>query len=456
MDRSTRLGQESIPGLLLKFSAPAMVGMLAQALYNVVDRIFVGKAVGTLGLAGTTVSFPFLLIMMAFSMLIGFGSAALISIRLGERKKDEAESVLGHAVVLLVVVALLLTVGGLLFIDPLLKLFGASEEVLPYAREYTQVLLGGALCQALGFGLNAIIRGEGSPRIAMYTLLIGALLNTILDPIFLFGFGWGMRGAAAATVISQTVSAIWVLGHFLRGRSLLKIHVKNLRLRWSVCASIVVIGSPMFAMQMAAAVMNAILNTQLRIHGGDVAIAVIGIIHAAALFIAMPIFGINQGAQPIIGYNYGAKNFQRVKRTLEMAILFATAICMSGFLIVMIFPQQVIGLFNQAEEQDLELMRMGTHAIRVCLIMFPIIGFQIVSSSYFQAVGKPGRALFLGLSRQVLLLIPAILILPLFFGLDGLWAAIPVADLASSILTGVWLWLELRHLRERHLEINGP
>ena len=336
MDHSGRLGEGSIPSLLLKFSAPAIVGMLAQALYNVVDRIFVGHAVGPLGIAGTTLSFPFFLVLLAFGMLIGFGAAALVSIRLGERRKDEAEQVLGNAVVLLVGASLLLTATGLLFLDPLLKVFGASEQSLPLARDYLQIIAAGSISQTIGFGLNALIRGEGNPRIAMYAMLIGALLNTILDPIFLFGFGWGMRGAAAATVTSQVVSAIWVLGYFMRGGSLLHFHTRNLRPRWSICRSIIAIGSPMFAMQMAASVMNAILNNQLRVYGGDLAISVIGIIHAVALFIAMPIFGLNQGAQPIIGYNYGAKRFDRVKKTLQAASLFATAICLAGFAVVMV------------------------------------------------------------------------------------------------------------------------
>ena len=449
MDRSRRLGEGSIPSLLLTFSAPAIVGMMAQALYNVVDRVFVGQAVGSLGITGTTVSFPFFLVLMAFSMLIGFGAAAVVSIRLGERKKEEAEQVLGQAFVLLIVVSLVLTAVGLLLLDPLLKLCGASDASVPYARDYLQIIVAGSIFQALGFGLNALIRGEGSPRVAMYTMLIGALLNTILDPIFLFYLGWGMRGAAAATVVSQAVSAVWVLSYFLRGNSLLQIRTRNLRLRWSICASIIALGSPMFAMQMAASVMNAILNTQLRTYGGDLAISVIGIIHAVALVIAMPIFGLNQGAQPIIGYNYGAKKYDRVKKTLQTAILFATSVCVAGFVVVMIFPAQVIGLFNR---DDATLMQLGTRAIRICLIMFPIIGFQIVSSSYFQAVGKPKQALFLGLSRQVLLLIPAILILPHFFGLDGIWAAIPTADFCSSVLTGTWLGFELRHLRNRHVQ----
>lgn len=452
MDRAQRLGEGSIPHLLLTYSAPAIVGMLAQAFYNVVDRIFVGQAVGPLGITGTTLAFPFMLVLMAFSMLVGFGGAALVSIRLGEQKKEQAEHVLGNAVVLLIAVSVLLTATGLILLDPLLKLFGASARSLPFARDYLQIIVAGSVFQTVGFGLNALIRGEGNPRIAMYTMLIGAVLNTVLDPIFLFGLGWGMRGAAAATVIAQGVSALWAVSYFLSGRSLLKLHTRNLLLRLSICRSIVTIGSPLFAMQMAASVMNAILNNQLRVHGGDLAISVIGIIHSVALFIAMPIFGLNQGMQPIIGYNYGAKKYDRVKKALQTAIYSASAVCVAGFLIVMLFPAHVIWLFNR---QDESLLLLGTHAIRICLVMFPIIGFQIVSASYFQAVGKPKHALFLGLSRQVLLLIPAILILPYFFGLDGVWAAIPTADLCSSLLTGFWLFLELRHLRDRHDATTG-
>jgi putative MATE family efflux protein len=289
MDRAERLGRGSIVSLLLTFSAPAMVGMLAQALYNIVDRVFVGQALGPLGIAGTTLAFPFMLVQMAFSMLIGFGAAALVSLRLGEKNREEAEQVLGHAVILLLGVSILLTTVGWLLLDPILRLAGASGRSLPFAREYLQIIVGGASVQCLGFGLNAVIRGEGNPRVAMLTMLIGALLNMVLNPLFLFLFGWGMRGAATATVISQSVSALWVLWYFLRGNSLLKIHAHNLRLRWNTCAAILTVGSPMFAMQMAASVMNGILNHQLVFYGGDLAISVMGIVHSVALFIAMPI-----------------------------------------------------------------------------------------------------------------------------------------------------------------------
>ncbi|MHB8973370.1 MAG: MATE family efflux transporter [Pirellulaceae bacterium] len=453
MDRAERLGSGSISSLLLQFSAPAIVGTVAQALYNIVDRVFVGRAIGTLGIAGTTLAFPFMLVLMAFSMLIGYGAAALVSIRLGERRHDEAEHVLGHALVLLLLVAVLLTAVGLAFLDPLLRAVGASEDSQPYAREYLQIIVAGSLFQTVGFGLNALIRGEGNPRVAMMTLLIGALLNTILDPIFLFVLGWGMRGAAAATVLSQAVSALWVVSYFVRGKSLLKFRKQHFRLRWSTCRAITATGSPMFAMQMAASVMNTLLFNQLRSYGGDLAISVMGIVHAVALFVAMPVFGLNQGAQPIIGYNYGAGNYDRVLRTLQLAVLYATMIGVAGFLVAMFAPAYVIALFSPKSQRDPQLMEVGTHAIRICLAMYPIVGFQIVSSSYFQAVGKPKYALLLGLSRQVLLLIPAILILPRFLGLNGVWLAIPTADLCASLLTGVWLFLELRHLRDRHVKV---
>ena len=254
-------------------------------------------------------------------------------------------------------------------------------------------------------------------------------------------------GGLAETGICILISAIWVMLCFRSAPSLLKLRARNLRLERSRCLAILSIGSPIFAVQLAASAMNAVLNNQLRIYGGDLAISVIGIIHSVVLFIALPIYGLNQGAQPIIGYNYGARQYDRVKRALQLAILVATAICVTGFAIVMGFPRQVIGLFNR---QDTELIQLGARAIRICLFMLPIIGFQIVSANYFQAIGKPKHAVFLGLSRQVLLLIPAILIWPYFLGLDGIWLAFPTADFCSSLLTGTWLFFELRRLHYRN------
>jgi putative MATE family efflux protein len=443
IDRSAQLGQGSIPTLLLRFSLPAIVGMLAQALYNLIDRVFVGRAIGGDGIAGITVAFPFMLIVLGFGMLIGFGATALISIRLGERKKAEAERILGNAAVLLVLVSLLVTAGGLLFLDPILIAFGASNAVLPYARDYLTIIVLGTIFQMVGFGLNAVIRGEGNPRVAMLSMLISVVLNAILAPIFIFWLHWGMKGAALATVLSQAVSAVWVVAYFLAGTSVLRFHARNLLPHWPLWREICAIGSPPCAMQLAASVMQGILNHQLQTYGGDLAIAVMGILYVIFMLIAMPIFGINQGAQPIIGYNYGARRFDRVKKTLETAILAATTLTVLGFAVVMLFPAHVIRLFDPDNKA---LIALGTHAIRIATLMLPLIGFQVVSASYFQAVGKPTVALTLLLSRQVLLLIPAILLLPRLFGLNGVWAALPASDFAASLLTGVCLLPELRRL----------
>ncbi len=449
MDHSKQLGTERIGKLLLKFSIPAIVGMLVNALYNVVDRIFVGQGVGSLGIAGITIGFPLMILGMAFVMLIGIGATSLISIRLGEHKKDEAEVIAGNGMSLLIFISLILTLSGLLLLDPLLQFFGASSKVLPYARQYLYIILYGTVFQSIGFGMNNFIRAEGNPRIAMYTMLIGAILNTILDPIFIFGFGMGIQGAAVATVISMMVSAAWVLYYFFGGGSLLKIHLKNLRLRFSVVKDIVSIGSAPFAMQFVASILMVIMNNSLQNYGGDIAISVMGIVNSIALLILMPIFGINQGVQPIIGYNYGARQFKRVKRALKLAIFAATMVTIAGFALIQIFPGQLIKLFNS---NDRELIKMGARAIRIFLVFLPIIGFQIVSANYFQAVGKPKQAMILSLSRQVLALIPAVIILPKFFGLNGVFYAGPLSDLISSIFTGIWLFYELRHLDYKHNE----
>jgi putative MATE family efflux protein len=307
----------------------------------------------------------------------------------------------------------------------------------------------GTVIQTVGFGMNNFIRAEGNPRIAMYTMLIGAILNTILDPIFIFIFGWGIRGAAIATVLSQVASTAWVLYHFLGGRSTLKVHSKNLKLHMPIVIKIVTLGAAPFLMQLAASVLNAIMNKSLTVYGGDIAVSGMGIVMSITMLILMPIFGINQGAQPIIGYNYGALKYDRVKKALKLAIVAATAIACIGFVFTRLFPAQLVTLFGK---EDKELIVFGTRAISVFLIFLPIIGFQIVSANYFQAVGKPRHSAFLSLSRQVLFLIPALLILPRYFGLDGLLMAGPFADLSSSVITGIFLFRELKHLETKHLE----
>ena len=448
-NQTKQLGEEKVSKLLLKFSIPAIIGMLVNALYNVVDRIFVGQGVGSLGIAGITITFPIMLFIMACGMLIGIGANSLISIRLGENKKEEAEHIMGNAMSLLIGISLIITIIGIVFAEPLLKAFGASETVLPYAKDYIRIILLGSTFQSIGLGMNNFIRADGQPKIAMITMLIGGLLNTALDPLFIFVFKLGIKGAAIATILSQMVSAAWVLYYFLGGKSALKVHKHNLKIKLSTVEKIVAIGSAPFAMQLAASLLNVIMNRALVKYGGDVAISAMGIVNSVAILFLMPIFGINQGVQPIIGYNYGAQKFDRVKEALKLAIISATLIVVTGFIVIQLFPQQIVTFFNR---EDKELIMFGTKALRIFMLLMPIIGFQIVSANYFQAVGKPKQAALLSLSRQVLVLIPALLILPRFFGLNGVFAAGPIADLVSSIITGIFIMAELRHLEEKHLE----
>ena len=445
MDNTKRLGEDGILKLLVEFSVPAIVGMLVSSLYNIIDRIFIGNSAGPLGLAGITVGFPIMLIQMAFSGMIGLGATSLISIRLGQKKKEEAELIIGNSVVLLAVISILITTAGLFFLDPILKVFGASSEVLPYARDYMGIILGGSVFGAFGMGMSNFIRAEGKPTVAMAAVLISAVLNAALAPLFIFVFKWGMRGAAIATVASQAVSAVWVVSHFAMGRSALRIRTENFRLRFDIISGVCSIGVAPFVMQVAQCALFAIMNISLRKYGGDVAISGMGVVNSLSTLIILPVIGINQGAQPIIGYNYGGRNYGRVKSVLTYAALAATGVSSLGFAVTRLFPVQLVSLFSK----DKELVAFGSHALILFFMLLPIIGFQIVGSGYFQAVGKPRQSMILSLSRQVLIFIPAMLVLPRFFGLDGLLAAGPLSDFTSSVITGLWLFLELKNLRQK-------
>ncbi|MFY9398571.1 MAG: MATE family efflux transporter [Desulfomonilia bacterium] len=446
MDRAQRLGEHGIAALLWRFSLPAVVGMLVQALYNVVDRAFIGWAVGAPGIAGISIAFPLMMMLMAFGMLIGIGATSLISIRLGQKRQEDAEKVLGNAFVLFVLVSLVLTILGLVFMVPILFMFGADAEVLPYAREYLEIILLGTVFQSIGLGMNNFIRGEGNPNRAMFTMIAGAVLNVILDPVFIFGFGMGVRGAAIATVISLAVSSVLVMWYFLGGASLLKIRPRFFRLQRRIVLDIAAVGSAPFAMQLASSVIVTLFNHQLRIHGGTQALAVMGIMFSVLMLMLMPVVGISQGAQPIIGYNYGAGSFLRVIRTVRLAVMVATGVTLTGFVIAMLFSPLIMAAFSGG---DAGLVALGGSAMRIFFSMLPLIGAQIVGANYFQAVGKPRQAIFLNLTRQVFLLIPALLILPAFLGLTGVWLAGPVSDLGAFLVTGTFVYREMGRLRLR-------
>lgn len=456
MSHNALLKNEPVGKLLLKFSIPAIVGMMVNALYNVVDRIYIGR-LGPLAMTGIGLSLPFMTLLMAFGMLVGIGAGARISIRLGENNQREAEHILGNALMLLILIMGAAMVLGLAFKTPLLYLFGASEATIWYADQYITIILMGAIFQGLGFGLNNVIRAEGSPQIAMYTMLLGAFANIVLDPIFIFVLGFGIRGAAIATVISQVISMTWVLHHFTSGKSKITLHRANLKLDGRIVLSILSIGMSPFFMQVAASVVTIVSNNALKTHGGDIAIGAMTVVNAIAIFFLMPIFGINQGSQPIIGFNYGAKQYKRVTKALTLAISAATGICLLGFVLTQFFTVPMIKLFNS----DPELIEVAKSGMRLFLMMLPLIGFQIVSSNYFQAVGKAPKSMFLSLLRQVIVLIPMLLILPNIggLGLRGVWLSGPIADFTASVVTALFLLSELKLLKSLEpspvLEKNG-
>ncbi|MEJ8553005.1 MATE family efflux transporter [Tepidibacter sp. Z1-5] len=456
MKKQKRLGSENVGKLLMEFSVPAIIGMLINVLYNIVDRIFIGKGVGAIAISAVGLTLPFSTIIMAFGMLAGIGGAALISIRLGEGKHDEAEKILGNTFVLLSIISILVTVVGIGFLDPLLRIFGASEITFGYAKDYIIIILVGAVFNAVGFGLNASIRSDGSPKTAMITNLIGAITNIILDYVFIMKMDMGIKGAAIATVIGQTLNTIWVLRYFMIGNSSsMKLKVKNMKLDINIVKGIFAIGMSPFLIQIAASVVNVLANNTLKANGGDYAIGAMSILISITMIFLMPVFGITQGAQPILGYNYGAVKIDRVKKCLMLAICSASTLCIIGFVFVEVFPSFMISIFSDDEN----ILMIGTRGLQIFLCMIPVIGFQIVVSNFFQAIGKAKISIILSLSRQVIILIPMLIILPKLFGLKGVWIAYPISDFLSSLITLVFLIKELKAMsakekNEKNINMN--
>lgn len=445
MNKSNELENEKIGKLLLKFSIPAIIGMLVNALYSIVDRVFVGRGVGSIALSGVAVTFPISNVIMAFGMLVGIGAGAVVSIKLGQHKNEQAEKIIGNAYVLVIILSLFVTITGIIFIDPILRILGASSETMPYAKQFGTIILLGVVLQNVGFGMNPLIRSEGDAKTAMLTMLIGAILNFILNPIFIFVFKLGVVGSALATVISQAVCSIWVFLYFVKGKSLLKLRKKNMKLEMNIIMQIVAIGMSPFAMQLAASLVTITFNKSLAQYGGDVAIGAFALINSIVMLVLMPIFGINQGAQPILGYNYGAKNPARVKKTLRYAVIAAVTVATIGAFFVEVFPVQIIRIFNTT---DTELVRIGSSGLTIFCAMFPFVGFQIVCTNYFQAVGKAKHSMFLALLRQVVLLIPLILIMPHFFNLNGIWIAGATSDFISTLITACFIFYEMNKLNK--------
>ena len=446
MDNNKELGTESIIRLLFKYSVPAIIAMMVNALYTVVDRMFIGRipGVGAIAMSGVGMTMPIICIIMGIGMLIGVGSAASISIKLGQQKRAMAEKILGNAVTLTVISSVIITFLGILFSEDILSILGASKETLTYAKQFIDIILIGTIFNMLGFSLNQCIRSDGNPKIAMITMLIGAVINIILDPIFIFGFGWGIEGAAFATIVSQFVSAVWIILYFITGKSSLKLKKENLAIDTKLVKGICAIGMAPCAMQIAASMVQIVSNKSLITYGGDLAAGAMAIISSISMIFLMPIFGMNQGSQPIIGYNIGAKNYGRAKKAVFYPVIGATIVVMIAFLTTQLFPEAFIKMFNN----DPKLVKPAVTGLRIYLCMLPVVGFQIICANYFQASGKAKIAMFLSLLRQVFFLIPLMLILPKFFGLNGVWLAGPISDLASAIVTSFFIYKEVKILNK--------
>jgi putative MATE family efflux protein len=439
----SHLETRSIGALLWEYSLPAIVGTMVNSTYTVIDRIFIGHGVGAMAISGLALTLPVMIVLQAFGMLIGVGSASRISICLGQKNKQHAEKILGNALLLTFILSGTAIVFSLSYMKPILYAFGGSEETIPYAEKFLSITIPGSILSSLSFGFNNMMRASGYPRKAMYTMIIGAVANIILAPLFIFYFHWGIEGAATATVISMGISAVWVMSHFTNKDSFLRIRKRYIRLNPTVILSIVSIGLSPFLMQLAASMVNVIINTSLKKYGGDLAVGAYGINSSLALMLIMFIVGLNQGMQPVVGYNYGAKKYTRVLNAMKKTTIVATVVSGIGALCAILIPELVIRMFTP----DKDLIAIASHGLRLMLFANFIVGFQAVSTSFFQCIGMAGKSIFLTLTRQCLLLVPCLLLLPPRYGLDGVWLSQPVSDVLSAILTGVFLWYQLKKLK---------
>jgi putative MATE family efflux protein len=459
-----RLGTVAVGRLLLQFSIPAITGMLVNALYNVVDRIFVGRGVNEIALGGLSLVLPLMTINMAIAMLFGIGSANMISMRLGQGRREEAENALNHCFFLLLFMGVLVTILGLAFIEPLLSLLGAQENsaAIGYGREYFRIILLGSSFSMVGFGFSHCTRAQGFPSVTMISMILGAGLNMILDPVFIFLLGWGVEGAAWATIISQLASAIWIVSFSLGKKVVIRLRPRSFKPSFSMVGQIMAFGSAQFLLQFIMSAVQLLNNMSMGgdgaaalggENGGDIALSGMTIGGSIIMMILMPVFGINQGVQPILGYNYGAKRYNRVLRAYILAVGAATAICVVGFALVELFPRFLVGVF--LTESSEALLTFAPRAMRIAVLMLPLNGFQIVSSNMYGVTGRPKISIFLSMLRQFIVLIPCILIFGRVWGLWGVVAAGPVADGFSFVLTAVMISFELRKLRRESLPRQG-
>lgn len=426
----------SIPRLLWYYSLPSLIGTLTNALYNVIDRVYIGQGVGAMAISGMALTFPIMNLLGAFGMLVGQGAAARVSLFLGEGNYRRANIILSNTLLLTLCFYLLVSSLSFIFLDQILAAFGGSEQTIPYARQYMRIIIPGHIFTSLSYAFTNIMRASGHPRYAMYTLVIGALLNVAIDPIFIFALDMGIQGAAYATVISMFVSMVWVMRFYFRKDHTLHFSSDTFRIDLPTIRSILSIGLSPFLLHVSTSLVNLLMNHTLLTYGGDYAIGAFGIITSFTTLVVMSIIGLSQGMQPIIGYNYGAGQHKRVQHTLKLCIIVATIITSVGWIVGLTVPERVARCFSS----DADLIAITSHGLRIYICTFVVVGFHIVVTNYFQSIGRAWVSIMLSVSRQILILIPFILLLPPYFGLNGAWMAQPTSNILSAIIAAFILW----------------
>lgn len=441
----TALGTEHIGKLLMQYAVPAIIAMTASSLYNMVDSIFIGHGVGPMAISGLALTFPLMNLAAAFGSLVGVGASTLVSVKLGQRDYDTAKRVLGNVVVLNIILGFTFAFVTLLFLEPILYFFGGSEQTVGYACDYMEIILLGNIITHMYLGLNAVLRSAGHPQQAMYATIATVVINIILDPIFIFVFDWGIRGAAIATIIAQAISLLWLFKLFSNKEEILHFSKGIFRLKRKIVYNSLAIGLSPFLMNVASCLIVILINKGLNRYGGDYAVGAYGIVNRLVFMVVMVVMGLNQGMQPIAGYNFGARQYDRVLQVLKITIFYATCFTTLAFLLGVFCPRAMVNIFTTDEE----MITMAAHGLMVTVIFFPIVGFQMVTSNFFQSIGMAGKAIFLSLSRQILILVPALLILPGFFGLNGVWYAMPFSDLLSSIIAACMLGYQFKQFKKK-------
>ncbi|MGN0283022.1 MAG: MATE family efflux transporter [Prevotella sp.] len=451
--KTLELGTKPVGQLLVQYALPAIIAMTASSLYNMVDSIFIGQGVGALAISGLAVTFPFMNLSAAFGAAVGVGASSYISVKLGQKDYAKAQRVLGNTVTLNIIIGVVFSVFSLLFLDPILYFFGASELTIPYAREYMIVILCGNVVTHLYFGMNAVLRAASKPREAMFITMFTVVLNTILDPLFIYTFKLGIAGAAYATILAQVVAFMWQLKLFTDKRELLHLKRGIYNLEAKIVKNILAIGMSPFSMNACACLIVIFINKNLVYYGGDLAVGAYGIANRVAFIFVMVTMGVNQGMQPIAGYNYGAQKLDRLMRVLTLAMIVGTCVTTTGFLVAQCCPRLCVSLFTH----DAELQRMSVNGLRILMAAMPIVGYQMVITNFFQSIGMAKISILLSLSRQLLLLLPMLVILPPIFGIDGVWMSMPVSDTLSALLALVMMTRYMRKFKRQHKEMiaNG-